>query len=166
MYMYVNLGWSLSFTCSSSLAEPLRSTSISRQRLRKSLNTDDSLSGFCSSGVPLVAIRYSAWKDIIRPWDNLQANCMAAKEVTSRVLWLIFVSHPEWILIQVGRLSFHHLYRHDSQRPDIHFGTIRLSSHHLWCHPVGRSHHRAALVLLWSDLSTEAKVGCRGKKKQ
>lgn len=47
-------------TCSSSFPPPLFSTSISRQRLRKSLKMGDSFSGFCSSGVPLVAIRYSA----------------------------------------------------------------------------------------------------------
>ena len=48
-------------TCSSSLADPLFSTSISRHRFRKSLNIVDSFSGFCSSGVPLVAMRYSAY---------------------------------------------------------------------------------------------------------
>lgn len=77
----------------------------------------------------------------------------------SPFLWLHFVSHPEWILIQVGRFSLHHLYRHDSQRPDIHFWAVCLSSHHLRCHPIGRPHHRAALVLLWSDLGTEAEIG-------
>lgn len=50
----------VTITCSSSLPPPLFSTSISRQRLRKSLKTGDSLSGFWSSGVPLVAIRYKA----------------------------------------------------------------------------------------------------------
>lgn len=44
-------------TCSSSLLPPLFSTSISRQRLRKSRKMGDSFSGLCSSGVPLVAIR-------------------------------------------------------------------------------------------------------------
>ena len=33
----------------------------------------------------------------------------------------------------------------------------------LWSHPVRRSDHRGALVLLRSDLSTEAKVGCVGR---
>lgn len=49
-------------TCRSSLADPRLSTSISRQQLRKSRNTAESRSGFCSSGVPLVAIRYNAWR--------------------------------------------------------------------------------------------------------
>lgn len=53
------------FTCKSSLADPRLSTSISRQRFKKSRNTADSLSGFWSSGVPLVAIRYNAYKKII-----------------------------------------------------------------------------------------------------
>lgn len=47
-------------TCSSSLPPPRFSTSISKQRLRKSLKTGDSFSGFWSSGVPFVAIRYNA----------------------------------------------------------------------------------------------------------
>lgn len=49
-------------TCRSSLADPRLSTSISRQQLRKSRNTAESRSGFCSSGVPFVAIKYSAWR--------------------------------------------------------------------------------------------------------
>lgn len=78
---------------------------------------------------------------------------------------LRFVFYPEWILIKVGRFSLHHLYRHYSQRPDIHFWAVSLPSHHLWCHPVRRSHHCAALILLWSDLGAEAKVGCRGRER-
>lgn len=49
-------------TCRSSLADPRLSTSISRQQFRKSRNTADSRSGFCSSGVPFVAIRYNAYR--------------------------------------------------------------------------------------------------------
>lgn len=51
----------VALTCRSSFPPPLFSTSISRQRFRKSRKTGDSFSGFCSSGVPLVAIRYNAW---------------------------------------------------------------------------------------------------------
>ena len=40
-----------------SVAVPLLSTSISRVLLRKSRKILDSFSGFCNSGVPLVAIR-------------------------------------------------------------------------------------------------------------
>lgn len=47
-------------TCRSSLPLPLFSTSISRHRFRKSLKIGDSFSGFWSSGVPFVAIRYNA----------------------------------------------------------------------------------------------------------
>lgn len=47
-------------TCSSSRPEPRFSTSISRQRDRKDLKTGESFSGLCSSGVPLVAIKYKA----------------------------------------------------------------------------------------------------------
>lgn len=52
--------WSL--TCSNSLADPLFSTSISKHRFKKSRNIGDSFSGFWSSGVPLVAIKYKACK--------------------------------------------------------------------------------------------------------
>lgn len=70
-YLFIWLHVNGVFTWSSSLAEPLRSTSISRQRLRKSLNTVDSLSGFCNSGVPLVAIRYRACSDTCGQIDGL-----------------------------------------------------------------------------------------------
>lgn len=82
------------------------------------------------------------------------------------VLWPHFMFYPEWIFIQVGWFSLHHLNRHDSERPDIHFGAVSLSSHHLRCHPVGCSHHCAALILLWSDLGTEAKISCRGRQRE
>ena len=52
----------LGLTCSISSAVPLCSTSISRAFAKKSLNTLDNFSGFCSSGVPLVAIKYNAWR--------------------------------------------------------------------------------------------------------
>lgn len=52
----------LTLTCSNSLADPLFSTSISKHRFKKSRNIGDSFSGFCSSGVPLVAIKYKACK--------------------------------------------------------------------------------------------------------
>lgn len=77
-----------------------------------------------------------------------------------------FVSYPEWVFIQVRRFSLNHLYRHDAQRPDIHLWAVSLPGHHLRCHPVGRAHHRAALVLLRSDLGTESKVGCRGRRRE
>lgn len=35
---------------------------MSRQRDKKDLKTGDSFSGLCSSGVPLVAIKYRAYK--------------------------------------------------------------------------------------------------------
>ena len=44
-------------TCNKSVALPLFSTSISSVLVKKSLNTLESLSGFCRSGVPFVAIR-------------------------------------------------------------------------------------------------------------
>lgn len=78
----------------------------------------------------------------------------------------VAASHPERILVQVGRFSLHHLYRHDAQRPDVHFRAVRLSGHHLRRHPVGRPHHGAALVLLGGDLGAEAKVGCRRREKR
>lgn len=49
-------------TCRSSEAPPRLSTSISKHLSKKSLNVLESFSGFCSSGVPLVAMRYSAFK--------------------------------------------------------------------------------------------------------
>lgn len=49
-------------TCSSSLPDPRFSTSISKQRDRKARKTGESFSGLWSSGVPLVAIKYSAYK--------------------------------------------------------------------------------------------------------
>lgn len=48
-------------TCSSSLPDPRFSTSISKQRDRKARKTGDNFSGLWSSGVPLVAIKYSAY---------------------------------------------------------------------------------------------------------
>jgi len=44
-------------TCNKSVALPLFSTSISSVLVKKSLNNLESLSGFCRSGVPFVAIR-------------------------------------------------------------------------------------------------------------
>lgn len=75
-------------------------------------------------------------------------------------------SHPERILVQVGRFSLHHLYRHDAQGPDVHFRAVRLPGHHLRRHPVGCPHHGAALVLLGGDLGAEAKVSCRRREKR
>ena len=72
-------------------------------------------------------------------------------------------SHPKWILVEVRRLSLYHLYRHDPKRPDVDLRTVLLPCDDLWSHPVRRSDHRGALVLLRSDLSTEAKVGCVGR---
>lgn len=34
----------------------------------------------------------------------------------------------EWRLVEVRRLSIHHLYDHDTQRPDIHLDTARRDS--------------------------------------
>lgn len=71
----------------------------------------------------------------------------------------LFPTYPKRVLVQVRRLSFHHLDGHDTQRPNVYFRPISLSGHHLRSHPVGRAHHGAALALLWSNLGTEAKVG-------
>ena len=88
----------------------------------------------------------------------------------SRLLTLSFLlllnkphpSHPKWILVEVWGLPLHHLYRHDPKRPDVDLWTILLPCDDLRRHPVRCSDHRGALVLLRSDLSTEAKVGCVG----
>lgn len=74
------------------------------------------------------------------------------------------VTHPQRVLVQVGRLSFHHLNGHDTQRPNVDFGPVSLPGHHLRSHPVRRSHHGAAFALLWSDLGAEAEVGCGENK--
>ena len=75
-------------------------------------------------------------------------------------------SHPKWILVEVWRLPLHHFYRHDPKRPDIDLWTILLPCDNFWGHPVWCSDHSGALVLLRSDLSTEAKVGCVGGGKE
>lgn len=69
------------------------------------------------------------------------------------------LTYPKRVLVQVWRLSLHHLNGHDTQRPNVYFRPISLSGHNLRSHPVGRAYHGAALALLWSDLGTEAKVG-------
>ena len=75
-------------------------------------------------------------------------------------------SHPKWILVEVRGLPLHHLYCHDPKRPDVDLWTILFPCDDLWGHPVRCSDHRGALVLLGSDLSTEAKVGCVGEKER
>lgn len=55
--------------------------------------------------------------------------------VTKRESIDLFRLYPEWILIQIRRLSFDHLYRHDSQRPDINFWSILLTAYYFGCHP-------------------------------
>lgn len=74
-------------------------------------------------------------------------------------------SHPERILIEIRRLSFHHLYGHNPQRPNVHFGSIGFPGHHLRSHPVWSPHHCAAFALLWCYLGTEAEVSCKERKK-
>lgn len=74
-------------------------------------------------------------------------------------------THPERVLIEIRRLSLHHFYRHDTQRPNVHFGSVGFPGHHLWSHPVRGPHHGAAFALLWGDLGAEAEVSCRDRKK-
>lgn len=74
--------------------------------------------------------------------------------------------HPEWIFIQVGRLPLHHLYGHDAQGPDVHFGAVGFASHDLRSHPVRSPDHGAAFTLLRSDLGAEAKVSWEEERGQ
>lgn len=73
-------------------------------------------------------------------------------------------SYPQWVFIEIWGLSFDHFDGHDAQGPDINFGSICFSRHHLWGHPVWRAHHRTPLTLLWSDLSAEPKISCGTKQ--
>lgn len=73
-------------------------------------------------------------------------------------------THPEWVFIQVRRLPFDHLYGHDAQGPDVHFGAVGFAGHHLWSHPVRRPDHRTAFTLFRGDLGAEAKVSWENKR--
>ena len=73
-------------------------------------------------------------------------------------------THSQRVLIEVRGFPLHHLDGHDAQRPDVHFGTILFSCDHFRCHPVRGTHHSGAFVLLRGDLSTETKVGWRGRE--
>lgn len=75
-------------------------------------------------------------------------------------------THPERVLVEIWRLSLHHLYGHDPERPNVHFGSVGLPGHNLWSHPVRSPHHGAAFTLLWGDLGTEAEVSCKERKKK
>lgn len=72
--------------------------------------------------------------------------------------------YPQRVLIEVWRLSFHHLDSHDAQRPYVHFGTVCFPCDHLGRHPVRGPNHSAALALLRGDLGTETKVGYETKR--
>lgn len=45
-------------------------------------------------------------------------------------------------LVEVWRLSVHHLYHHDPQRPDIHLWSVRQPGDELRRHPVRRPNQR------------------------
>lgn len=81
-------------------------------------------------------------------------------ETFQEIANLIANSDPERVLIEIWRLSFHHLYRHDAKRPDVYFWPVRFPGHNLGGHPVRRAYHGAAFALLWGDLSAEAEVSC------
>lgn len=75
-------------------------------------------------------------------------------------------TYPQGILVEVRRLTLHHLDGHDAQGPNVHFGSVGLAGHDLRSHPIRRAHHSASLTLFWSDLSAEPKVRCEGKEKR
>lgn len=104
-----------------------------------------------------MAIKYSAYNQ----HGNKQLFYVQAGAFIPQSLQVIELNaHPEGVLIEIRRLSFHHLYGHDAKRPDVYFGPIRLPGHNLRGHPVGRAHHGAALALLGGDLGAEAEVSC------
>lgn len=76
------------------------------------------------------------------------------------------ISYPQRVFIEVWGLSFHHFNSHNTERPNIYFGAISFPCDHFRCHPVWSPNHGAALALLWGDLSTETKVGCKTIKKK
>ena len=69
------------------------------------------------------------------------------------------VERPQWVLVQVGRLPFNHLYGHDAERPHVDLGPVVLPRDDLRGHPVGGPYHGRPLVLLRADLSAEPEVG-------
>lgn len=81
-------------------------------------------------------------------------------ETLQEIANLIANSDPERVLIEIWRLSFHHLYRHDAKRPDVHLWPVRFPGHNFGGHPVRRAYHGAAFALLWGDLGAEAEVSC------
>lgn len=62
-------------------------------------------------------------------------------------------------LVEVWGLSLNHLNGHDAQGPDVDLAAIFFTGNNLWCHPVGRSDHGRALVVVLVDLRAEAKIG-------
>lgn len=101
-------------------------------------------------------------------YEDAHSNSYNKNENVSWMLKSYFLpavrTHPERILVKIGRLSLHHLYGHDPQRPNVHFGSVGFPCHHLWSHPVRSPHHGAALALLWSDLGAEAKISWKEKR--
>lgn len=93
------------FTCKSSLADPRLSTSISRQRFKKSRNTADSLSGFWSSGVPLVAIRYNAYKKLQKSIQHIHIRIISwHRRYKSSFFW--FIQQILKIIVYIMALTY------------------------------------------------------------
>ena len=68
------------------------------------------------------------------------------------------VQRLERFFVQIRRLVFNHLDRHDTERPNIDFGTVFLLLDDLGRHPVGCTHHSCSLRLLIGELGAETEI--------
>lgn len=99
---------------------------------------------------------------------DAQTHAQETLELLAQRLWLLQrrstigrdqVQRLERFFVQIRRLVLDHLDRHDTERPDVDFGTVFFLLDDLGRHPVGRTHHGRTLRLLIGEFGAETEIG-------